>query len=143
MDRTAIISAVALLTVCLLLAGCVQRAPFQTVEGACGHLVNNPEQYQDCAESVSAGNQAREEAWQAAGMRDQPPPSEVPTFAPDPSIYTLQTKPSAPPSPTPLPNLGSVYEPAPPPKPSLTGPNAPAFVGQVPGGPEVYVVPAN
>jgi len=66
----------------------------------------------------------------------------APTYMPPASLYTLQTRPPAPPSPMPIPDLGSAYVPPPAPTPSLTGPGAPAYVGRVPGGPEVYVVPA-
>jgi hypothetical protein len=66
MGRSEIMSAVALLSGCLSLAACVQRAPFQTVDGSCGYLVNNPDEYQDCAAWVTAGNQSREQAWGAA-----------------------------------------------------------------------------
>lgn len=65
----------------------------------------------------------------------------APTYIPPASLYTLQTQPPAQPSPTPIPGLGSAYVPPPPPPPLLTGPGAPAYVGQVPGGPQVYVVP--
>jgi hypothetical protein len=65
-------------------------------------------------------------------------PSSSPPRA---SLYTLQTQPPLPPSPSPIPNLGSVYVP-----PQQTPPNPPAmpgpYLGRVPGGPDVYGVPA-
>ncbi|MGC2410949.1 MAG: hypothetical protein WA441_13400 [Methyloceanibacter sp.] len=36
----------------------------------------------------------------------------APTFTPDPSIYTIHTQPPAPPSPTPIPNVGQTYVPS-------------------------------
>ena len=67
--------------------------------------------------------------------------AEQQRFTPDPSIYTLSTQPPMPPSPTALPNLGSVY--MPPRSPLPYSPAAPGpFLGRVPGGPDVYGVPA-
>lgn len=125
----------------LSVAACVQRAPFQTVSESCGHLTGNADLYASCAELVRVSNQMREDAWQEATARNQQQP--IQTFTPDLSIYNRPlSQPPPPPSPMPLPDLGSVY--APPPSPL---PNAPAlpgpFLGHVPGGPDVYGVPAN
>lgn len=122
-----------------VVAACVQRAPFQTVSESCGHLTAYPDLYASCAESVRVGNQIREDAWQDATARNQQ--QSVPTFTPDPAIYTLHTQPPPPPSPMPIPNLGSVYMPPPSPlpnSPAMPGP----YLGHVPGGPDVYGVPA-
>lgn len=59
----------------------------------------------------------------------------------DSSIYTLHTQPPSPPSPVPVPDLALV----PPARPNAdTVPQSPelgAYVGTVPGGPNVYVIP--
>jgi len=66
----------------------------------------------------------------------QPPPTSTPDF----SIRTLDTQPSPPPSPTPSPDLGAAYVPSTnrlPDQSAFPGP----FIGHVPGGPDVYIVP--
>ena len=50
--------------------------------------------------------------WAGATMPAQQQPSSA--FTSDPSLYTLQTQPTAPPPPMPPPNLGQYYSPSPP-----------------------------
>jgi hypothetical protein len=86
--------------------------------------------------------QQREElAALAASLATEPPPPPS-TYSPPHSVYTLHTQPPPPPSAMPIPDLGSVYMPPPsslPNSPALPGP----YLGHVPGGPDVYGVPAD
>ena len=110
---------VALCVLVLCGSACVQRAPLQTVSGACGHLTTLPEEYASCADSVRLSNQIREDAWEEATRRNAPASVPAPTYTPDPSSYTLHTQ--APPPPAPMPTGPTIsYEPSRPLPPSGT-----------------------
>jgi hypothetical protein len=127
-----------------LLTGCAsgveyQRPPLQTVSGTCGKLADQPDEYADCAQMVRVGNQMREDAWQGATARNEQ--QSAPTFAPDPSLYTLHTQPPLPPPQTPTADLNLGYL---PPQPYNGAPgygDVGGYAGHVNGGPDVYVIP--
>ena len=125
----------------LSVAACVQRAPFQTVSESCGHLTGNADLYASCAELVRV-------VTKCAKMLGRRPQREISsnrsrrllpicrsTTGRSRSRRRRRARCRSPISvrstrrpPSPLPNA-----------PALPGP----FLGHVPGGPDVYGVPAN
>lgn len=98
----------------------------------------------DCWQGLNVAQEIhREQRERLSRLADDLATSAPPqSFAPSASLYTLHTQPPSAPGPNPVPNLGTGYVP-----PSTPLPKAPAqpgpFLGRVPGGPDVYGVPAD
>jgi len=96
-----------------------------------------------CAFACSVAGCARGgDPWEESAAQYQSQSQTAPAFNPDPSLYTLHTQPPPPPQANPLPFPDNSWGDTP--RSNSLPPQSPelgAFVGTVPGGPNVYVVP--